>query len=195
MGRLSAAFASAHKPSPLCSSESQTKELPVAHRCSICKERIGLERLDGETEEAYILPCSHVFGSICITRWLECDSLHQNCPNCRRKMIYRTCGHAIKPCQITRAPKGVDEEDMPENCVVCRAGGLLGEQLRLRHERQEAEQKALEGMRLYLPVIFGGMCRTTVQSVDARSEESKDALRQDIDAVRAELEKGHREQW
>jgi hypothetical protein len=44
---------------------------PVKERhssCSICHEKLGKERLDGKTEYASMLPCSHVFGSICISR-------------------------------------------------------------------------------------------------------------------------------
>lgn len=36
--------------------------------CNICNEVLGVERLDGMIEHAAILPCSHVFGSICISR-------------------------------------------------------------------------------------------------------------------------------
>jgi hypothetical protein len=40
------------------------RSLPTS--CDICYEVLGKERLDGRIEYASILPCSHVFGSICI---------------------------------------------------------------------------------------------------------------------------------
>ncbi|PSS10532.1 hypothetical protein M430DRAFT_36829 [Amorphotheca resinae ATCC 22711] len=36
--------------------------------CNICNEEFGVPRADGSTEVASILPCSHIFGSICISR-------------------------------------------------------------------------------------------------------------------------------
>jgi hypothetical protein len=166
-----------------------------AESCNICNEKLGLPRLDGQIENATMLPCSHIFGSRCITRWLESDSLHQDCPNCRRRMVYRECGHIIKPCDVSRAPKSVNEKDMPEKCLICRGGGVLEEQLRRMQERQLVEQRALEGMKLRLPVIFGGMCRGTVDSVDARVERSKDLCRREMEDLCAELQEQGRDDW
>lgn len=174
--------------------QAELDEQPT-YRCTICNEVLELPRLDGQVEAAVILPCSHIFGSICITRWLENDSLHQDCPNCRRRMIYRECGHAIKPCEVERAPKAVSEKDMPEKCGICRGGGMLEDLLRVVRERQLAEEKALVGMRIQLPGIFGAFCRTSIQSVDSRIEESRELWKRELDELYAELQQKHREVW
>jgi len=172
----------------------QLEEQP-SQRCSICKETLGLPRVDDQIETAVVLPCSHIFGSICITRWLESDSLHQDCPNCRRRMIYRECGHPIKPCEVKQAPKAVSEKDMPMKCIICRGGSVLEEQLGIRRERQLAEQRALAGMKIHLPGIFGGLYRSSLQSVDSRIHGSKDDWKREMDKVYAELQRMHRDQW
>ena len=41
---------------------------PPKQRCNICNEILGALRSDGQIETASILPCSHVFGSLCISR-------------------------------------------------------------------------------------------------------------------------------
>ena len=126
-------------------------------------------------------------------RWLEIDSLHQDCPCCRRRMVYRGCGHPMKPCDAEKAPKCVAEKDMPEKCLRCRASEDLELELRLKRERQLAEQRALEGMKIYLPVMFGGLARSTVQNVDGRIEDSRDDWRKELDAALSEI--GERNDW
>ncbi|ESZ94532.1 hypothetical protein SBOR_5075 [Sclerotinia borealis F-4128] len=166
-------------------------------RCTICNEDIGSSSCDGEVESAFMLPCSHVFGSTCILRWLETDSPHQNCPQCRRKMVYTECGHLIRPCEVTGAPKSVKEEDMPKRCLGCR--GLEGElkmEVEMLLKRAEAEQRALRAMKLHFPGVWGEMCRETVRTVGKRVEESEDVLKRDIEELcRRYEENGNREQW
>ncbi|QSZ37821.1 hypothetical protein DSL72_008921 [Monilinia vaccinii-corymbosi] len=185
-------------PSPPPSHSEISKEV-LPRQCTICEEEIGSARGDGdgETEDAFLLPCSHVFGSTCILRWLESESPHQNCPQCRRKMVYTECGHLIRPCEVTRAPPCVAEADMPTRCLACR--GLEGE-LRVEVDallrRAEAEERALRVMGLCLPGVWGGMCRETVRTVGMRVEESKEGLKRDIEALcRRYEENGNREQW
>jgi hypothetical protein len=84
---------------------------------------------------------------------------------------------------------------MPEKCLICRGGGVLEEQLRRMRERQLAGQRALEGMKLRLPVIFGGMCRSTVESVDARVERSKDLCRREMEDLCTELQEQGSDDW
>lgn len=95
--------------------------------------------------------------------------------------MYRECGHLINPRDVTNAPACVKEIDMPKNCAVCRRGGGLEEQLRLRNERKELEESMLESLRTGLPSIFGGSSRSTLDSVDARIEEVRKAWKSDVD--------------
>jgi Ni,Fe-hydrogenase III large subunit len=71
---------------------------------------------------------------------------------------------------------------------------VLAEQVRVIRERQMAIQSALEGMRAVFPGVMGGMCRGTVESVDARIEESIDEWGEEVAAIYAELERD-RNQW
>ncbi|KAF7889234.1 hypothetical protein EAF00_009534 [Botryotinia globosa] len=187
----------ASSASSFLASYSDTPEISPPQRCSICNEDIGITNCDGEIEAAYILPCSHIFGSTCILRWLETDSPHQNCPQCRRKMVYTECGHLIRPCEVSSAPKSVREADMPKMCLGCR--GLEGElksEVEMLLKRAEAEQRALTAMKMHFPGVWGEMCRETVRTVGKRVEESREVLRRDIEELcRKYEESGKREQW
>jgi len=83
---------------------------------------------------------------------------------------------------------------MPEKCLVCRESGKLGQELRLRNERRMLEESALEVLRMHLPSVFGGMCRSRVESVDSRIEELRQEWRADVDALCSSFEEG-RDQW
>ena len=52
-------------------------------QCHICLSVLGTLPEDGVIEYAIRLSCTHVFGSTCISRWLQ-D--HNTCPCCRRKL-------------------------------------------------------------------------------------------------------------
>ncbi|KAG4025721.1 hypothetical protein MFRU_052g00400 [Monilinia fructicola] len=188
------------KPQPEgCLSPSSSSDLLEdisPQRCMICNEEIGSSSSGGEVESAFMLPCSHVFGSICILRWLETDSPHQNCPQCRRKMVYTECGHLIRPCEVMSAPKCVQEADMPKRCLVCRGlDGELKTEVEMLFKRAEAEQRALRAMKLHFPGVWGEMCRDTVRTVGTRVEESKRVLKRDVEELCRRYENGHREQW
>ena len=196
--------ASAPNNTPKASEDAAQKPENISQRCMICNSPFNLTRSDGLIEKESILPCSHVFGHICIQRWLETDSTHQDCPICRRPMLYRTCGHVIKSCEVDKAPSGLPEEDMPDKCARCRIGdststeveGPAEEELREGRKMIEARERALEGMRRHLPGILGGMSRSTVQSVDARIEDLRNDWGMQVDAAFGELEEKHgRLEW
>jgi hypothetical protein len=157
-------------------------------QCFICQEELGQPRPDGETEKAYILPCSHVFGHICISRWLDSSPNH-NCPTCRRSMIY-SCGHPIKPVESSKAPKCLDAFETLEKCILCRQEGIWKKRLELLMERQQMEERVLEGLKMFLPTLYGGMVFASRDtSTDERINESRERLRQDVECLRGELEK------
>jgi hypothetical protein len=138
-----------HQHTPLaikCDSASDTI-------CDICSDVIGSKRQDGSTEVLYKLPCSHVFGSICILRWLEVSTL-QDCPNCRRRLVHPGCGHLIMPHNVSTAPPSIPVNETPALCVRCRGEGIVGPALRLEFERLQAQEKALRGIQAQLPKFF-----------------------------------------
>jgi hypothetical protein len=100
----------------------------------------------------------------------------------------------MKPCDVTSAPKCVSEKNMPEKCLRCRMSEDLEGELRLKRERHLAEQRALEGMKLHLPVVFGGLARSTAQSVGWRIEETKEDWRRELDAALSEF-RGRTDEW
>jgi hypothetical protein len=177
--------------------QAQLDEQP-SYRCTICHEVLGLPRLDGLVENAVMLPCGHIFGSLCISRWLENASTHQDCPNCRRRMVYSECGHHVRPVEIERNPRPVRDGEMPVKCGICRAGGPGGEveeRLRVLRMRHEAEERALVGMRIQLPGFFGAFCRGSMLSVERRIEESKEGWRREMEGLYEELRREHRVEW
>jgi hypothetical protein len=114
-------------------------------------------------------------------------------------MLYRICGHVIKASEMNKAPKGVAEEDMPDKCTRCRIGdgGDVGlkDELRESRETMLAQERALEGMRRHLPGVFGGMCKTTVQSIDERIDELRREWGKEVDCAFGEVEKEGRLEW
>ena len=93
---------------------------------------------------------------------------------------------------------------MPEKCAQCRiedSGGSeaeapVEEELRESRKMMEAQERALGGMRRHLPGVFGGMCRSTAQSVNARIEELRCDWGREVDVAFGELEEKHgRVEW
>jgi len=148
-------------PSPSLLLYLEQEDLQDQNRCTICNETLGDTRVDDTIETPSILPCGHVFGNLCISRWLH-DSKHQNCPICRRRMTYRSCGHTVRPLAVSENPQLVKEDDMPEKCLLCREGSeMLKERIRWVKGRMDAEVRALEGLRVLRMTrgfaAFGGL--------------------------------------
>ena len=165
-----------------------------APQCSICRETLGEPSPEGEIEKAYIFPCSHVFGSACITRWLD-TSPHKNCPTCRRSLIYKICGHPIEPFDASKQPQYLQVEEMPERCLLCRQGGVWEERLALLTERQLAEERILLGLGLFLQTSFGRTSGTGVESFGGRLEESRQRFKADVELTRSVLEQEVGKAW
>jgi len=66
---------------------------------------------------------------------------------------------------------------------------------KLRNERRMLEESALEVLRTHLPSVFGGVCRSRVESVDSRIEELRQEWRSDVDALCSSFEEEGRDQW
>jgi hypothetical protein len=111
-------------------------------------------------------------------------------------MVYRECGHVIKSCDVAQAPKCVPEKDMPAKCLACRGDRRLKEELRLRKEKRLLEERASQSMKMInLTRVFGGRCRSTVQSVDWRIAQLRSDWEAEIDALFGDLEQERRYQW
>lgn len=90
---------------------------------------------------------------------------------------------------------------MPKRCLGCRglegvAEGELRKQVEWLVERAEAEQRALTGMGVCLPGVWGEGCRGVVGGLGSRVEGVREGLKKDIEGLRRRYEEGaRRERW
>ena len=54
--------------------------------CTICHDAMGVRNSDGDVEDPSKLPCGHIFGAICIRRWVADTN---SCPLCRQRVLER----------------------------------------------------------------------------------------------------------
>ncbi|KAL2067803.1 hypothetical protein VTL71DRAFT_15899 [Oculimacula yallundae] len=192
---------------------SSSSSLTLSPICAICHSSYNTPHPDGTIETPSLLPCSHIFGSLCIARWLE-SSQHQDCPNCRREMRYSGCGHVVIPKPVLASMlllkedgdqselsgAVVQKEDMPALCLLCREGKEMEEVVKRAERRLKSEERALEGLGV-LDGVFGGLykgsgsgmagCREE-RGVEAR-ERWKDEMRILREGLRVKME--GREDW
>ncbi|RWA10867.1 hypothetical protein EKO27_g4241 [Xylaria grammica] len=66
--------------------------------CGICNTKLAItNQVDHHHESFTMLPCGHVFGHECVTKWLT----HKpNCPMCRKSFEHRICHHYADPQEI-----------------------------------------------------------------------------------------------
>lgn len=150
---------------PLAQVQIMTTEL-LDSICNICGDVMGSDTGCG-AEVAYKLPCSHVFGSACIIRWLQI-SPKQDCPNCRRKMVHRGCGHLIMPSPVSTAPPTITEAETPDDCVRCRGEEKVGLVVKKEHDRLLKNERALRGVKSFLPKFFGGSQPVEEEDIEER---------------------------
>ena len=70
----------------------------------------------------------------------------------------------------------------------------MEERVREARERQEMEERALEGLKVHLPGVFGGLCRGLGMSVDGRVEESRSGWRREVEVLLEGLQRD-RVEW
>lgn len=63
--------------------------------CAICQVDVGTKSPEGVRETWSITPCGHVFGSVCIKRYLAITD-KPLCPVCRTD-LFHTCSHPVLP--------------------------------------------------------------------------------------------------
>lgn len=144
-------------------------------RCSICQE--DLDESDSATatqETACILPCSHIFGSTCIQKWLS-TSPHHNCPTCRHSMLYSSCQHPIEPLSLSDYALMTHPECFPSKCQLCRHEGKWSREVELLEEALWFEQGILERLGTFLAWDFGTLSSGYVVNIDVddRAVESR----------------------
>lgn len=113
-------------------------------------------------------------------------------------MIYRECGHRIKPCDVERAPKCVREKDMPKKCFLCRGGVRIEAERRMKEARKLAEERSRSslGAKIHLPWGLGGQRRTEAQGgADWNVDEFRQDWRAEIDAIFGDISQTRRDRW
>ena len=108
-------------------------------RCMLWGTFWGTRDSDGIMDCPVVTPCHHIFGEKCIKQRLAfgTDASNANdcrsCPKCGRSLVYRDCGHTIKPRQFdlfdtdgikwaelnwtSLAP--LEEHQLSEKCLPC----------------------------------------------------------------------------
>lgn len=82
--------------SPIKTSVVRHDECPTQHldpTCPICQVDIGTRSPEGVKEGYAVTPCGHVFGSVCIKKYLAITDKPQ-CPFCRTD-LFHVCSHPI----------------------------------------------------------------------------------------------------
>ncbi|KAL1881934.1 hypothetical protein Daus18300_000988 [Diaporthe australafricana] len=114
--------------------------------CAICQVDVGTKSPDGIKEGWSITPCGHVFGNVCIKRYLSITD-KPLCPVCRTD-LFHICSHPVLPASYDSKKSKLTREEAartsfpgdPRNsdCPYCR-------QQRLRLARRQRVQEMLEG--------------------------------------------------
>lgn len=110
---------------------------PDEMRCQICKSTRLLFQPEPDGREAdgswrdsvpTLMPCGHVAGAACLDAWF---ADHDSCPFCRRRLLYRKCGHKVTTRYITHESLLLMPVTIPEGgtiphwCFECYQSELL----------------------------------------------------------------------
>ncbi|KKY39471.1 putative cell cycle checkpoint protein [Diaporthe ampelina] len=136
--------------SPVKTSVARHEDHPILHdvdpACAICQVDVGTKSPDGIKEGWSITPCGHVFGNVCIKRYLSITD-KPLCPVCRTD-LFHICSHPILPAAYDRKKSRLTREEAARmsfpgdirnsDCPYCR-------QQRLKLARRRRVQEMLEG--------------------------------------------------
>lgn len=173
--------------SPVKTSVAQHEDHPDLHdidpACAICQVDVGTKSPDGIKEGWSITPCGHVFGNVCIKRYLSITD-KPLCPVCRTD-LFHLCSHPVLPATYDRKKSRLTREEAarvsfpcdPRNsdCPYCR-------QQRLKLARRQRVQEMLEG----------GRRQPAEDRSDSESDSDGDDDDDDMDGTRTPRTKGLR---
>ena len=103
--------------------------------CGLCFDTklnpLRWEVVEDDDSTPVLLPCGHIFGSLCLSRWRKANKGKANCmacPLCKQSYKYELCGHTVSPKFITlgsiyNLPSPLSEAEgiLPAQCHECRA--------------------------------------------------------------------------
>ena len=104
-------------------------DLPEGGECGICQEKYGkADPQTGTVETPVRLPCQHILGSDCISKWVSPNEYgNKTCPFCRYVFFFphqdprRTLAELYRTIQ----PPGITDEDRQEARLSLRANERL----------------------------------------------------------------------
>lgn len=134
--------------SPIKTSVVRHDECPIQYldpTCPICQVDIGTKSPDGVKEGYAVTTCGHVFGSVCIKKYLAITDKPQ-CPFCRTD-LFHVCLHPILPAPYDprksnltleeAAAKAYPTEPQQNDCPYC-------QNMKLKLARRIRRQAVLE---------------------------------------------------
>lgn len=147
--------------------------------CAICQVDVGTKSPDGIKEGWSITPCGHVFGNVCIKRYLSITD-KPLCPVCRTD-LFHICSHPVLPAPYDPKKSKLTREEAARTCFpgdqrnsdcsYCR-------QLRLKLARRQRVQEMLEG--------------GPREAAEGRSDSDSDSGDDDMEGSRSPRTKGLR---
>ncbi|PSS00819.1 hypothetical protein BD289DRAFT_450164 [Coniella lustricola] len=125
--------------------QAEPEHVSIDPTCPICAVDIGAKSPDGVRETYAITPCGHVFGSVCIKKYLAITD-KPLCPVCRID-LFHACSHPVLPSfydprksRLTRddaAAQAFPEDLEYTDCNYCR-------HRKLKYARRLRRQEILE---------------------------------------------------
>lgn len=125
--------------------EDEPEHVAVDPTCPICAVDIGTKSPEGVRETYAITPCGHVFGNVCIKKYLAITD-KPLCPVCRTD-LFHACSHPVLPSSYDPRKSHLSRDDaaakaFPEDleytdCRYCR-------HRKLKYARRLRRQEVLE---------------------------------------------------
>lgn len=117
--------------------------------CPICQVDVGIKSPEGVREGYALTPCGHVFGGVCIKKYLAlCTADKPLCPVCRTD-LFHACAHPVLPApydpkksRLSRedaAAKAFPDEPRNVDCAFCRDS-------KIKAARRARRRAMLEGI-------------------------------------------------
>ncbi|KAK8128070.1 hypothetical protein PG984_009178 [Apiospora sp. TS-2023a] len=147
-----------------------------ALECQICLiSRLEIRaasspKIKSDTRPA-ILPCGHVFGHRCLSKWLRS---HSACPCCRLRLRHHGCGHRVEP-------RVVDSSSIMHLPRTLSDGGVVGALCRTCREKRHEEAEAARLLRLRK--AYCEARDVWRASGDARDQRAMEEARDDFEEV------------
>ncbi|KAI1817764.1 hypothetical protein GGS20DRAFT_582264 [Poronia punctata] len=110
----------------------------LSAECIICGSKLAITSQvdpEGDSESFTVLPCGHVFGYDCITRWFMTSPRASNCPTCRKDIYHDFCRHVKAPIRCLNGGVDFNVHKLAEQVAKLARHEALGLPVNCRHPR------------------------------------------------------------